>query len=351
MTDFIRDRPVRFAVLGYGNIGRKHAEVIASHAGADLTAIIDVDSEARSVADVLNVPVYENFEDFLKAGIHADVINLCTPNGLHAAHAGNALENGLHVVVEKPFCLTKKECDNVIEHSINRNKRIFCVLQNRYSPPAVFLRKLIGSGALGHIYWVEIHCYWNRDDRYYKPGSWRGTKELDGGTLYTQFSHFVDLLCWLLGDIKPISAQLYNFRQGNRIDFEDTGTFHFQFQGDGAGIFSYSTALWEKNFESSILIIGENGTVKAAGQYMESISYMNVKNAAIPHLPYANPPNIYDGYQGSASNHAFVIDNIIKALRGEEHEIATAREATESVALIEEIYRIAKFHTKTEAHG
>jgi len=104
---------------------------------------------------------------------------------------------------------------------------VFGVMQNRYSPPSEWLKSVVEQGLLGEIYQVHIDCFWNRDDRYYHAGGWHGTKDLDGGTLFTQFSHFIDILYWVFGDVKPLNALLRNYNHSHSIAFEDSGLVHF----------------------------------------------------------------------------------------------------------------------------
>ena len=96
------------------------------------------------------------------------------------------------------MALNKQDAEKVIYKALNVHKHVFTVMQNRYSPPSVWIKELVESGRLGKIFIVQLNCYWNRDERYYKPDSWHGSKDLDGGTLFTQFSHFTDIMYWLL---------------------------------------------------------------------------------------------------------------------------------------------------------
>ncbi len=338
----MEQRKIRFAVIGFGHIGARHAEEIAKNPGAELVAIVDVSSERLKVASDIypSVKTYSNLEVFLADNIYADVINICTPNGLHFPQAQDVLLADKHVLVEKPLALRKSHCDELINIATQKEKKIFCVLQNRYSPPAQLLKNLVENKSLGNIGWVEINCYWNRDERYYTADSWRGTKELDGGPLYTQFSHFVDILYWLFGGLEIKNALFENFNHPKIPHFEDTGTFSFQIKSGGAGVFSYSTMLWDKNMESTITIIGDKGTVKIGGQYMDKIEYFHVEGMEKPNLAQSNPPNSYGNYQGSAANHSFVIENIVRELNGSPSEIAYAEDAAASVAIIEQVYSL-----------
>ncbi len=338
------EKQIKFAVIGFGNIGKRHAEEIAANKDALLVAIVETDAIAAAKAKTLhNIPVYNSIKALVDNHPETDVVNICTPNGLHVPMALEAIGLGINVTVEKPMGLTKKDCDTLIALANKKNKRVFCVLQNRYSPPSQFINKIVSGSELGKIYWVSVNCYWNRDERYYIPGSWRGTSDMDGGPLYTQFSHFIDLLYWNFGPLKNIQARFYNNNHSYLEWIEDTGTFSFEFERGGAGVFTYSTSLHDSNLESSITIIGEKGTIKAGGQYMEKIDYFNVEGMDTPRLEASQQPNDYGHFKGSAANHAFVIDNIIKALNGQPYEMASAEDAASSVGIIEEVYRLRKF--------
>ena len=339
----MKERQIKFAVAGFGNIGRRHAEEIAAHKDASLVALVETDSFAASRGkEAYNIPVYGSIKALVENHPETDVINICTPNGLHISMAIDAIESGLNVTIEKPMGLFKADCDTVIALADLKKKQVFCVLQNRYSPPSQFINKVLIENRLGKIYWISINCYWNRDERYYIPGSWRGTKDMDGGPLYTQFSHFIDLLYWNFGPLNNICARFYNNNHPYLGGIEDTGTFSFEFERGGAGVFTYSTALHDSNLESSITVIGEKGTIKAGGQYMEKIDYFNVAGMDMPNLEASLPPNDYGNFKGSAANHAFVIDNIVKALIGEPYQMASAEDAAASVGIIEEVYKLRK---------
>jgi predicted dehydrogenase len=279
-------------------------------------------------------------DDLLQSGIHFDVLCIATPNGLHEEHALKGLRAGCHVVIEKPMSLTKAGCERVIYEALHQHKQVFCVMQNRYSPPSVWLKDILREGILGDIYMVQINCYWNRDERYYKKGNWHGTKELDGGTLFTQFSHFVDIMFWLFGDIKNINARFNDFNHKELTDFEDSGMVNFDFVSGGMGCLNYSTSIWNANLESSLTIIAENGTVKVGGQYMNEVEHCHIKNYTMPVLPPSNPPNDYGQYKGSAANHHYIFENVVDVLKGKASITTNALEGLKVVEIIERIYAL-----------
>lgn len=331
---------IRFAVVGFGHIGKRHSEMIKRNPFAELVAVADSNENLRNEATTLyDVPFYSSLESLLQAEKDIQVINICTPNGLHAPLSMMALDAGAHVVCEKPMGLTKAECEQVIYKSLQVSKQVFCVMQNRYSPPTAWLKSVIEQQLMGQIFMVQINCYWNRDERYYKPGNWKGSRALDGGPLFTQFSHFIDIMYWLFGDIKNISSRFNNFTHKHNTEFnDDSGFVSFEFNQGGIGTLNYSTSVWDKNLESSITIIGEKGSVKVGGQYMDKVEYCHIKDYIMPELAPSNPPNDYGAYKGSAANHHYIIDNVVETLHGKSSATTNALEGLKVVEIIERIY-------------
>ncbi|HAQ69951.1 Gfo/Idh/MocA family oxidoreductase [Salibacteraceae bacterium] len=335
---------ITFGVIGFGHIGKKHALMVSGNAESELKAVVDTDAEKLNQAKELypNIQVFESIEDLIEANLDLNVVNVCTPNGLHAAQSIKMLESRSHVVIEKPMGLTRQECEEVIFKSLQVSRHVFCVKQNRYSPSSKWLKSLIAENKLGKINMVQLSCYWNRDERYYKAGGWKGTNALDGGVLFTQFSHFVDIMYWLFGDIQNIIASSTNFGHENITEFDDSGLVQFEFVNGGFGSINYSTAIWDKNFESSIVVVGEKGTVKVSGQYMDKVEYCHIENYTMPDLPPSNPPNDYGDYKGSAANHHYVIENVVDVLTGKSQISTNALEGMKVVEMIERIHRKQK---------
>jgi UDP-N-acetyl-2-amino-2-deoxyglucuronate dehydrogenase len=330
---------VKFAVVGAGHIGKRHAEMVFRNEEAELVAVADIRPEASTEVSHYNVPVFSDLDTMLESGPEFDVLCVATPNGLHATHALKGLNAKKHVVIEKPMALTKVDCEKVIHQAMAVHRMVFCVMQNRYSPPSEWIKQIIQDGTLGRIFMVQVNCYWNRDDRYYKTGGWKGTQDLDGGTLFTQFSHFIDIMYWLFGDITDIKASFADFNHAHTTEFEDSGTINFRFLNGGLGCINYSTGVWDRNFESSITIIAENGTVKIGGQYMNEVEYCHIKDYEMPVLPPANPANDYGPYKGSAANHNYIFDNVIEAIKRGGMPTTNAMEGLKVVEIIENVYK------------
>jgi len=344
MTKIQREK-IRFAIVGCGHIGLRHAEMIVANPEAELAALCDIDPKKKPDITKYDVPFFTSIEELLDSDISFDVANICTPNGYHAKQSLMCLDKKKHVVCEKPMALRKQDCEAMIYKSLQVKREIFIVMQNRYSPPSVWLKEMVDENRLGNIQMIQVNCFWNRDHRYYKPDLWKGTQELDGGTLFTQFSHFIDIMYWLFGDITDIKGIFSDFTHKELTDFEDSGFVTFSFIDGGIGNISYSTAVWDKNMESSITITGSKGSVKVGGQYMNEVEYCHVENYETPTLEPCNPPNEYGGYKGSAANHQYVIQNVLDTLKGRTSITTNALEGLKVVDIIERIYEIRNKQT------
>lgn len=329
---------VKFAVVGCGHIGKRHAEMITRNPEAELVALCDTKPEEELGIDGYGVPCFSSMEELLESELEFDVVNICTPNGLHASQSLLALEHRKHVVCEKPMGLSKANCEQVISKSLQVSRHVFGVMQNRYSPPSVWLKEMIDHKRLGNIFMVDINCYWNRDDRYYQKAGWKGTSDMDGGTLFTQFSHFIDIMYWLFGDIRDIEGKFADFNHHDSTQFEDSGIVNFRFVNGGVGSLNYSTSVWNKNLESSMTIIGSQGSIKVGGQYMNEVEYCDVENYELPELPESSPANDYGAYKGSAANHHFIIANVVDTIKNRTSATTNALEGLKVVEIIERIY-------------
>ena len=331
------DRKLRFAIAGCGRIAQRHAEHIRNV--AHLVAVCDVVPErAEALAKRTDARAYLSLEAMLEAEPEIDVVSICTPNGLHAQHAIRVLDAGRHVLCEKPLAIDVNDCGEMIRAAERTNRRLFAVKQNRFNPPVAALKQAIDDGRLGKIFNVQLSCFWNRNDEYYKD-SWKGTKALDGGTLYTQFSHFVDLLFWMLGDVKNVRAFGANFAHQNTIEFEDSGVVILEFHNGALGTINYSVNSYKKNMEGSLTLLGEKGSVRLGGQYLNTLDYQEIEGFCFPDLPQGNAPNSYGTYQGSMSNHDKVYENLVHVLQENAAISASAFDAFKTVEIIDRIYR------------
>jgi len=327
----------RFALVGCGRIAQRHAEHINNY--GTLSAVCDIELiKAKKLGEKYNARYYLNIEEMLEnENENIDVVTICSPNGLHAEHSILSLNSGFHVLCEKPMAINVHDCGEMIKAAESANKRLFAIKQNRFNPPVAELKRLIDNGTLGNIFNVQLSCFWNRDFDYYS-NSWKGTKDLDGGTLYTQFSHFIDLLYWMFGDVKSAKGIGKNYAHDGIIEFEDTGVVIIEFYSGTIGTINYTVNSFGGNMEGSLTIFGEKGTVKIGGQYLNELEYQRIDSYEIKNLAKGNKANNYGKYQGSMSNHDKVYENLIDVLENGSSISTNSFEGMKTVEIIDKIY-------------
>ena len=331
---------IKFAIIGCGRIAQRHAEHISNF--GELKAICDIEFEkAKELGKEYNAKPYKNIDDLLSNGSDVDVVSICSPNGLHAEHSIKALNAGFHVLCEKPMAINVHDCGLMIQAAEKNNRRLFAIKQNRFNPPVAAVKKAIDDGKFGKIYSIQLSCFWNRNEDYY-ANSWKGSKDIDGGTLFTQFSHFIDLVYWMIGDVKRANALTRNFHHQGIIEFEDTGVIALEFYNGAIGTINYTVNSYGGNMEGSLTIFGEKGTIKIGGQYLNELEYQNIENFKFENLPVGNKANNYGHYQGSMSNHDEVYKNVINVLQNGGSISTNSFEGLKTVEIIDKIYQSAK---------
>lgn len=329
----------KFAIIGCGHIAPRHAENIV--ALGSLSAVCDIIPEkADAFAKKYGAKAYYSIDDLLLHENDIDVVTICTPNGLHAEHSIKSLQAGKHVLCEKPMCITSAAAWQMIETAYFFRRKLFIVKQNRFNPGIVLLKQLIENKELGNISSFAINCFWNRPQQYY-TGEWKGSKELDGGILYTQFSHFIDLLYWLLGDVNHVNAFSSDYLKRKNFEIEDTLIAILKMDSDVIGSFNCTINSHLQNMEGSITVFGEKGSIKIGGQYLNKIEWFEVDGQSKPESTTINSSNDYGFYEGSMSNHHLVYKELVKALNEHDNNMVEAIEAVKTIEIIEKIYKAA----------
>jgi len=329
---------MKFAIIGCGRIGARHALHIAEV--GSLVAVCDVVKEkATELAEMHDALAFTSVEELILAQLDVDVVAVCTPNGLHAEHSIACLSAGFHVLCEKPMALSIDACNAMIEAAEENSRHLFIVKQNRYNPPVEALKKLVDSGKLGRLYGFQLNCFWNRNKDYYKS-DWKGTKGLDGGVLFTQFSHFIDLVYWLLGDLDQCFTLKKKLSNRADIEFEDTVVVAAEMKSGIVGSMYFTINAYQSNMEGSLTLFAEKGTLKIGGQYLNELEYQNVADGLkIENLPKGNPANNYGEYTGSMSNHDKVYQNVVEVLQGKGVIATSGFEGKKTVEFIHKILK------------
>lgn len=317
---------LKISLLGFGHIGRVHRNAIEETEGVELVSIIDINYEDQESA----IPIYKTLENFLEEDHETDLVIIATPNGLHRYHAIRCLKAGKHVLIEKPIALNSKDAKEILEVAEKTGKRVFSSMQLRFSPPVSYVKTLLENNSLGEIYMVNINCYWNRNRNYYQTREWHGTNEMDGGVLFTQFSHFIDIMNFWFDETHCTHSQFYNFNHRGITEFADSGKLDFK--ADGAvGNMIFTTSTFEKNYKSGIVIIAEKGTIEIGDQYLNELKYSNLKNVVCPQNMSTEVKNF----------HPIAIAEIRDALSENRNSALDGTHAIRLVEFIEQAYNLS----------
>jgi UDP-N-acetyl-2-amino-2-deoxyglucuronate dehydrogenase len=329
---------INIGLVGCGRIAQRHAHHILNTNGLCLKAVCDnIEERAKLLSQDTGARPYFDIDTLLKESPDIHLVAICTPNGLHAEHSIKSLKAGKHVLCEKPMAIKVLDCGAMIHAAEKANRRLFVIKQNRFNPPVAAVKDLLEKGVLGKINSIQLNCFWNRNENYYN-NSWKGTMEMDGGTLYTQFSHFVDLLYYLVGDIKRVEAFGANYQHQGIIEFEDTGVVIMEFYNGAIGTMNYTVNSYKKNMEGSLTLFADKGTVKIGGQYLNELEYQCIEGIEIKDLPRGNTANNYGEYQGSMSNHDKIYENLVDVLENGGQIATNMFEGLKTVEIIDKIY-------------
>lgn len=329
-------KPLSFAIVGCGKIAARHAQQAVLH--GKLVAVCDIIGEkANALAAYYDAKAYASLPELLNQEKKIDVVAICTPNGLHAEHSMLALKAGCHVLCEKPLCIFSNDANTMMDAAEKAGKKLFVVKSTRYNPALVELKKILEQEKTGALYSFQLNCFWNRPSSYYND-SWRGTQAMDGGTLYTQFSHYIDALLWLFGDIKSVKGLKKNMAHNRKIEFEDSGVAALEMQNGMIGGLNWSVNTFQKNMEVSLTIISEKASIRIGGEYMNTIEYQLAEGFSLE-AGGKGKANDYGSYKGSMSNHDKVYKNLVIALTDDAHPFANAADGLKTVEAIEKIYK------------
>jgi UDP-N-acetyl-2-amino-2-deoxyglucuronate dehydrogenase len=327
----IHNRKIHFALAGCGRISKNHFQAIEAHREhAELVAVCDPDPTAlaNAASETQAIP-FLHYEEMLRDA-NADVIVLTTPSGLHPAQTIKAAQAKKHVVTEKPMATKFHDGLHMIRACDDADVHLFVVKQNRFNPPLQQLKKAIQQNRFGKLYSVNVNVFWTRPQSYYDSASWRGTKQLDGGALMNQASHYIDLLTWLIGPIERLQA--YTATLGRQIEVEDSGVMAIKWQSGTLGTVNVTMLTYPRNYEGSITVLGEKGTVKVGGMAVNEIQKWEFET------PYPEDDKIRENNYVTESvygnGHLAYYKNVIDVLQGKAKPETDGREGLKSLEVL-----------------
>jgi len=325
----------KIALVGCGRISKNHFEAIKEAKEFDLTGVCDIDkSRAEQAGNEQAVPFFTDLNEMI-SNVEMDIISICTPSGIHVKQGILAAENGIHVLTEKPMATRLDDADELIKACDKYKVHLLVVKQNRLNTTMQLLKHAIDKGRFGKIYQASVNVFWQRPQEYYDMAKWRGTWEFDGGAFMNQASHYVDALEWLIGE--PESVMGMTSTMARKIESEDMGAAIVKFRNGVIGTINVSMLTFPKNFEGSITILGEKGTVKIGGVAVNKMEKWEFEDyddddKQIEQSNYT-PPNVY-GFGHLAYYH-----NVLDVLKGKQEPNTDGRSGRKSLELILAIYK------------
>lgn len=330
---------IRLGLIGCGRISKNHFDAISQIPEAEFVAVADViEEKAQAMAAQYGITaIYQDYRQMLQQE-KLDAVTICTPSGLHPQIGIDVANHGMAVITEKPMGISIEQADRLIQTCDNNQVKLFVVKQNRLNATLQLLKNAVKKNRFGRIFMAQANVFWQRPQAYYDAEEWRGTWEFDGGAFMNQASHYVDALYWLLGNVDSVMA--YTSTMARRIEAEDTGCAILHFRSGILASLNVTMLTYPKNFEGSITIIGEKGTVKVGGVAVNKIEKWEFEDyddddRIVQEANY-QPPSVY-GF-----GHNPYYRNVIDVLLGVGKPSTDGRDGRKSVEIIQAIYLSAK---------
>jgi len=335
----VKERKIRLAIIGCGRISKNHFGAIEKHTGdIELSAVCDVNEEILNQHRTeYGVNGYTSLKKLLKEN-RPDIIAICTPSGIHPEQTAIAAKYGVHVMTEKPMATRWKDGLCMVRACDQAGVRLFVVKQNRRNSTLQLLKRAIDEKRFGRINMVHLNVFWTRPQDYYDQARWRGTWELDGGAFMNQASHYVDLIDWLIGPVDSVQAMTGTL--GRDIEVEDTGVLNVRWRNGALGSMAVTMLTYPKNFEGSITILGEKGTVRIGGMAVNNIEHWEFEDEREYDNDIKNAN--YETTSVYGFGHPLYYKNIIDVLRGHAEPETDGREGLKSLEVLIAAYLSAR---------
>ena len=330
---------IKFGLIGCGRISGKHFEAIAKIENAEIVACCDIiKQKAQTASEQYDIKtIYTDYKKML-SDEQLDAVLICTPSGLHPEMGIEAANNKINVVTEKPMAINLKSADTLVKACDDNRVKLFVVKQNRLNPAIQLLKKAIDKGRFGRLFSANATVRWTRPQSYYDMAKWRGTWEFDGGAFMNQASHYLDLIQWLMGPVDSVMA--FTATLNHTIETEDQGAGLIHFRNGAIGVVEVSMNTFPRNYEGSITVMGEYGTVKIGGVAVNKVDHWEFKDYddddKLIEAAATNPTNIY-GF-----GHLGYLQNVVDTLLGKAKPDTDGRSGRKSLELILAMYHSAK---------
>lgn len=309
---------MKFALIGCGRIATNHVKAVINNslefvAACDLLSnAINLLLEKHGLENDDSIAKYNDYKQMLIEHPEIDIVAIATDSGVHAEIAIWCIDHGFNVIIEKPMAMSMEEAEEIVRLSKEKGVKVSVCHQNRFNIAVQEMRNALETGRFGRISHGSINVRWNRGREYYQQASWRGKWASDGGCLFNQCIHGIDLLRWMMGDeveeVYGVTKQQFH----DYLECEDVGMAVVKFANGAVGTIEGTVNVYPKNLEETLYLFGETGTVKIGGTSTNNIDVWtfadeNEKDKMNKGLKEATS-NVYGN--GHTSLYADMIDSI-----------------------------------------
>jgi UDP-N-acetyl-2-amino-2-deoxyglucuronate dehydrogenase len=329
---------IGFGVIGCGVIAPFHVKGIEAAAGAQLVACCDIiESKAKAFAKEHGCKHwYRDLDDMLKQD-DVQAVCICTPSGIHAENGVAAAQAGKHIMCEKPLDVTLEKIDALIGAADENNIKLGGIFQRRTYPTSHLVREAVRGGKLGKVVLGDAYLKYFRSHEYYASADWRATWELDGGgALMNQGVHGIDLLLWIMGAVRQVSA--FTRHLVRNIAVEDTAVAILEFETGALGVIEGTTSVTpgeptrhEFHGDDGTIILTESKITKwHCGEERQppEVEQVDTGGGAV-----SDPTAI------GAGGHMILIQDLVNAIEEGREPMIPGREARRAVECILAIYQ------------
>jgi len=328
---------ISIGLIGGGNITSTHARAVRAVPGVSVAAIYGTNTgKIRSLVGEHGGQAYTDLDAFLTHR-PMDMVIIGSPSGVHAAQGIAAIRRGLHVLVEKPIDINTSRAGALIEEAQKAGVKLGVIFQDRLKPGIQRMKDLVDRGALGSPILADARVKWYRPPEYYSDSSWRGTHALDGGAaLINQGIHTVDLLLWLLGDVRRVQAAMRTSL--HTIEGEDTLAALLEFENGALGVLQTATSIFP-GYPRRIELTGSEGTAILEHDRLTEVRLRCGDSAAAfaesldQNLSSSSP--VVSDHRA----HQAVLEDFIRAIETNSRPACDGSDGLRSLAVIESIYK------------
>ena len=324
---------IRTGILGCGTAAQLHAKALRECPERELVGAYSPDTQGLcSFAEEYGIKAFSGREEMFAA---CECIHICTPSGMHFADSMECLQQGKHVICEKPVCMTTEECEKLLEALSKTEAGFMPIAQSRYADGYRQIKEALQNGVLGNVIGAVVEVMYYRSSEYYRNSPWRGSKKEDGGVIMNQAIHYVDMVIGLLGDPRCVTASASN--KLHPIEAPDTVSALVEFESGTTATFMLSTAAYP-GYPGKYMIFGTKGSVQVEEgtiHWQLEESREEVKGVT-GHTGFKDPGGI------NLSLHPRQFREFSDVIRQGAKQAYDAAEAVKAVKLIQAVFRSAE---------